>query len=196
MQTTVSVDSTPWSLSLPPQRCHTDEMVEDEAQLPLTDAFFTTEDDSNITSITNERVSPTPMDLPPPLVAQETEHPYWQKDQLVCSTPHSACWRYKGELVCVATAPSVLGHEKCEMVCCGVQLWKMAWKTHYQAKEMTESSSEVVNNIGTFCTHFTPNTQVACECYINEGVECMTNSGVSMEEVGNPPDTQQLCLGR
>ena len=154
--------------------------MEDEVNLPLTDALFTTEDVSNIASVTNERVLPTPIDLLSPLVAQESGFDY----------------------------------EKSKMVCGGV-----VWTWAYQERDTTQLSS-VENNLGLLDTHvhtthhYTPqlvqltlqtathNTQVACdnshftcECYINGGVECMPNSGVTMEEVGNPPDTQQFVSG-
>ena len=154
------------------------DQMEEEEQLPVTDALFTTEDTSNIT---DERVFPTAMDLPPPPVAQE----------------------------------SGLDYDKCEMVCGGV-----AWTWAYQERDTAQLSS-AENTFGSVDTHvhtihhYTPqlvqltlqttthNTPVACdinshftcECYIREGVECVPNSGATMEEVGNPPGTQQFVSG-
>ena len=70
-----------------------------DGQLPLTDSFFATEEESNINN-NNNLVIPMPVDPRLPLaVAQET-------NQLVCSTPHRPCWRMEdGEMVCGALAP-------------------------------------------------------------------------------------------
>ena len=66
-------------------------------QLPLTDSFFATEEESNI----------MPVGLPLPLaVAQEETRPHQQTDQLVLSTPHRPRWRTEdGEIVCVPLIP-------------------------------------------------------------------------------------------
>ena len=59
------------------------------AQLPLTDHFFSTENENNIT------------------VVQEETSPHPQTDQLVSSTPHMPRWRRDdGEMLCVLLAPS------------------------------------------------------------------------------------------
>ena len=165
------------------------DQMEDEPQLLPRDTLFTTEDASDVTIIMiiiiiiiiNERALPTAMDLPPPLVALE----------------------------------SGLDYDKCEMVCGGV-----AWTRVYQERNTTQLSS-VHNNLGVLGAHahtthhytpqllqFTPQTathniQVAsdsnshftCECYIDEGVECMPNSGGPVEEVRSTSDTQQFVSG-
>ena len=76
-------------------------------QLPLTDSFFATEEQSNIINNNNDWVIPMPMDPPLPLaVAQEEARPHQQTDQLVLSTPHRPRWRTEdGEMVCGALAP-------------------------------------------------------------------------------------------
>ena len=84
-------------------------------QPPLTDHFFATEEESNITNNINNWVFPIPMDQPPPSpVAQEAARPNQETDQLVCTTPHRLRWRMEdGEMVCVALAPSPLTTPHC-----------------------------------------------------------------------------------
>ena len=142
------------------------DQMADVAQPPLTDALFETEEASNIVS---------------PLVAQE----------------------------------SGIDHDKCEMVCGGV-----AWTWACQESDTTQLSS-VENIFGVLDTHvhtthhythqllqltlqattctmqlsFSNYSHFTCECCINEGVECLPNSGGPMEEMGNPPDTQLFVCG-
>ena len=79
-------------------------------QLPLTDSFFATEEDSNIINNNHDWVIPRQADPCLPLaVAQEETRPHQQSDQLVFSTPHRPHWRTEdGEIVCVPLAPSPL----------------------------------------------------------------------------------------
>ena len=76
-------------------------------QLPLTDSFFATEEESNIINNNHDWVIPMPVDLPLPLaVAQEEARQHPGTDQLVFSTPHRPRWRMEdGEMMCVALAP-------------------------------------------------------------------------------------------
>ena len=76
-------------------------------QLPLTDPFFATEQESIINNM-NDRVVPIPMDQPPPLVAQEESSPHQETAQLVFSTPHRPRRRMEGgEMLCGALAERV-----------------------------------------------------------------------------------------
>ena len=70
-------------------------------QLPLTDPFFATEDESNIMNNMNDWVLPIPMDPPLPLaVAQEESRPHQETAQLVFDTPHRPLRRMNdGEMV-------------------------------------------------------------------------------------------------
>ena len=79
-------------------------------QLPLTNSFFATEEDSNIIKNNHDWVIPRQADPCLPLaVAQEETRPHQQSDQLVFSTPHRPHWRMEdGEIVCVPLAPSPL----------------------------------------------------------------------------------------
>ena len=77
-------------------------------QLPLTDPFFATEEESNIINNMNDRVLPIPMDQPPSLVAQEESSPHQETAQLVFSTPHRPRRRMEdGEMVCAALGERV-----------------------------------------------------------------------------------------
>ena len=79
-----------------------------DKQLPLTDSFFATAEDSNIINNNHDWVILRQADPPLPLaVAQEETRPHQQSDQLVLSTPHRPRWRTEdGEMVCGALAPS------------------------------------------------------------------------------------------
>ena len=74
-------------------------------QLPLTDPFFATEEESNI--ISNDWIIPMLVDLPLPLaVAQEEARRHQETDQLALSTPHRPRWQTEdGEMVCGTLAP-------------------------------------------------------------------------------------------
>ena len=76
-------------------------------QLPLTDSFFATEEESNI--INNNHDWVIPMQAAPCLplaVAQEETRPHQEIDQLALSTPHRPRWRTEdGEMVCGALTP-------------------------------------------------------------------------------------------
>ena len=78
-----------------------------DKQLPLTDSFFATEEDSNIINNNHDWVIPMPVDPRLPLaVAQEETRPHQETNQLVLSTPHRPRWRTEdGEMVCVPLAP-------------------------------------------------------------------------------------------
>ena len=73
-------------------------------QLPLTDSFFATEEQSNITNNNNDWVIPMQVDPRLPLaVAQEEARPHQQSDQLALNRPR---WKMEdGEMVCVPLAP-------------------------------------------------------------------------------------------
>ena len=77
-------------------------------QLPVTDPFFATEEESNIINNMNDRVLPIPMDQPPPIVSQEEARPHQEMGQLVFSTRHRPRRRMKdGETVCGALGERV-----------------------------------------------------------------------------------------
>ena len=70
-------------------------------QLPLTDPFFATEQESNIMNNMNDRVLPIPMDPPLPLAVAQESRPDQEMAQLVLSPPHRPRWRMEGgEMVC------------------------------------------------------------------------------------------------
>ena len=70
-------------------------------QLPLTDPFFATEQESNIINNMNDRVLPIPMDPPLPLAVAQQSRLDQETAQLVFSTPHKPRRRMKdGEMVC------------------------------------------------------------------------------------------------
>ena len=77
-------------------------------QLPPTDHFVATEQESNIIHNMNNRVLPIPMDHPPPLVTQEESRPHQEMGQLVFSTRHRPHRRMEdGEMVCGALGERV-----------------------------------------------------------------------------------------
>ena len=72
-------------------------------QLPLTDPFFATENESNIINNMNDRVLPIPMDPPLPLAVTQESSPHQETAQLVFSTFHRPHRRMEdGEMVCGA----------------------------------------------------------------------------------------------
>ena len=72
-------------------------------QLPPTDLFFATEQESNIINNMNDRVLPIPMDPPLPLAVAQQSRLDQETAQLVFSTPHKPRRRMKdGEMVCTA----------------------------------------------------------------------------------------------
>ena len=102
-------------------------------QLPLTDPFFATEEESNITN--NDWIIPMPVGLPLPLaVAQEEVRPRWgtEDGEMVCGTlapiptitPHSTqhllplqATTHHGGHPCVLVCPPLRMNGGAEMVC-------------------------------------------------------------------------------
>ena len=77
-------------------------------QLPLTDPFFATEQESNIMNNMNDRVLPIPMDPPLPLAVAQESRPDQETAQLVFSPPHRPRWRMEdGDMVCGALGERV-----------------------------------------------------------------------------------------
>ena len=77
-----------------------------DEQLPLTDSFFATEEESNVINNNNDWVIPMQADPRLPLAAaQEETRPHQETDQLALSTPHRPHWRTEdGEMACGALA--------------------------------------------------------------------------------------------
>ena len=77
-------------------------------QLPLTDPFFATENESNIMNNMNDRVLPIPMDPPLPLPVAQESRPHQETAQLALSTRHRPRPRMEdGEMVCGALGEKV-----------------------------------------------------------------------------------------
>ena len=77
-------------------------------QLPLTNPFFATENESNIISNMNDRVFLIPMDPPLPLAVAQESRPHQETAQLVLGPPHRPrCKMEGGEMVCGALGERV-----------------------------------------------------------------------------------------
>ena len=180
-------------------------------QLPLTDPFFATEEESNIVN----------NNLPMQATMNNGGHP----GLLVCPPlPRNGIaemWLHQAEMVCVTVPAIPLSYEeRSEVVCVG---WgRMARSLPHQTSSTTEPSSEVENNLGATGTHghtthhytpqllqlpmetttlntpvpFNANTHFSCECHSDEEGECRPKNGIPGEAVGDPPPTQQLVSGR
>ena len=88
--------------------CNTPQICTMVEQLPLTDPFFATEQESNIMNNMNDRVLPIPMDPPLPLAVAQESRPHQETAQLVLSPPHRPRRRMEdGEMVCGALGERV-----------------------------------------------------------------------------------------
>ena len=124
-------------------------------------------------------------------------------------------------MVCGSALASPLSCEEgSELVCGGVWWGRTAQSLPHQTSNTTGPSSAMWNNLKTMDTqlhttqHYilhllqsprgktTPNTPVAVnahfshKCHSSEERECMSNSRIPREAVGDPPLTQQLVPGR
>ena len=137
-------------------------------QLPLTDPFFATEEESNITNHTNnmnDRVLPIPVDQPPPSRAiQEETRPNPKTDQLVCSTPHSTLhltqMRERRRVLPMATPPLPLQVPTQQASCLDLLACPLPPREG-GAIDSVEPSSEAENNHGSGThehptPHYTP----------------------------------------
>ena len=205
-------------------RCLTPSAPQIMAQLPLTESFFSTENENNI------------------IVAQEEARPHAETDQLVSSTHHMPRWRRDdGEMLCVLLAPSpvdtapntqhLLPHtlmREQRRVLLEDMLPLPSQDTTHQGGgldllgigNMVTPRSGVGNSFeasdtnehatshhtlqpppsAVMTVHNTPVTlyttsHLCCECFIEKEVECTSKRGVPGEAEGDPPPTQQLVSG-
>ena len=195
-------------------------------QLPLTDAFFSTEEESNIANNNDNWVIPIAMDQPHLSIAfQEQARPHPGTDQLVCSAPHStlhlAQMRERRRVLLMATPPLPL-QATTHQASCPDLLVCPPLPRKGGASNLTESSTEAENNnleSGTHehtTPHYTPhmlpletanvcpNMNVSYPCEDGE-VECPHNIRISLQDGESAcnvitenitPPTQQFVSGQ